>query len=54
MPAEAVQGIAHTQETAKDTVIRCHLLSYGWIYLIFGALTALALYVMFTFPQGDI
>jgi hypothetical protein len=49
MPAEAVHGIAH-----KDAVTRCHLLVYGWIYLIFGVLTALALCVMFTFPQCDI
>ena len=54
MLAEEIQDIAHEQEAANDVVTRPHLFVYGWMYLIFGVLTALAIYVMLTFPQGDI
>lgn len=54
MSTQAVQMIADPQEKAEQTVARPHLVTYGWIYLVFAALTALAVYVMFTFPQAEI
>jgi hypothetical protein len=50
MSTQAAQIIAYTEEK----VAQSHSSVYYWTCSIFVVLTALALYVMFTFPQGDI
>ena len=54
MSTQAVQIMTQNEDTAQQIVAPRHLVAYGWIYMIFAVLTALALYVMFTVPQGDI
>jgi hypothetical protein len=54
MSTQTVPMIGHQEEKAEQAVAPGHLALYGWIYLVFAVLTALALYVMFTFPQGEI
>jgi hypothetical protein len=54
MPTEVVQTFVFKDEKTEQAVVRPHVVAYGWIYVLFAALTALALYVIFTFPQGDI
>jgi len=54
MSTQTVQMIAYREEPAEvKAATQPHVLVYGCIY-IFTVLTALALYVMFTVPQGEI
>jgi hypothetical protein len=52
MPTEAIQMIADEQDRPKETAAQSHFDVYGWIYVVFVILTALAAYVVFTSPQG--
>lgn len=54
MSTRPVQTIAYTGAKTEAPAAHSHLALYGWIYGIFIILTALALYVMFTVPQGEI
>jgi hypothetical protein len=54
MSRSAIQPIAHQENNSEERAARPHLFVYGWIYVVFIILTALALYVIFTVPQGDI
>ena len=54
MSTQAVQMIADQEHAAVEISARPHLLQYGWIYAVFAVFTALAVYVMFTFPQAAI
>lgn len=51
MSTQAIEMIAVEQE---NTAERSPNWVYAWTYLFFTVLTVLAVYVMFTFPQGDI
>lgn len=54
MEAQAVQMIAYEEEKVQERVSPSHVALYGWIYVIFALLTALALYVMFAAPLDAI
>jgi hypothetical protein len=54
MSAKPVQTISSTEATTEARAEPSHVALYWWIYAIFIILSAVALYVIFTVPQGEI